>query len=546
MSTPGEDKKEVVEQIITENANEATVRKEKLKKSRSCSSGWLTRTLKKWDENQETSSIPALQMMRDRVTSQMKRLQQFHDNYAGVIEDPAELDEAETWMEDQINRAFGITNRIELQINNLKEECQISAIQPEPKNDAEKTEYKPSIDNLTSNVLMQPSPTPSVASIDAWIDELVDGVEMDTLKLSNSGEDLAQVFAHLEIDRDLPKVTLPIFDGSPILWPRFIEQFYVQIHSRPGLTSCRRMDLLQSHVSSEAKQLIQGLGYSGRNYVQALKELKFAFGHKVTVARAYLNAVTSGNIVPSGDPAALRSFYIAVRDCVTTLEQINYIGELASSDVLLRAARRIPNDKRARWNEFVSSIYQEREPTLLDLQKWLKKRVESDFNPYAVTVQKPQPVQRSFPQQSFHTTMNTSAEAMVQMNVSNSTCRLCSEEHHLSRCSIYMNKPVNERYMYVKDNRLCFNCLFPSHRIADCKSSVVCRESGCGKRHHTSLHRPWIASTATSDSYRVNHVLGTSPKVYFQVLPVMIQGQNGQSIKTFAILDSGSDITMVD
>ena len=65
-----------------------------------------------------------------------------------------------------------------------------------------------------------------------------------------------------------------------------LSMFFVQVHSRPGLTDSSRMVLLQSHVKGDAKRLIQGLGYSGCNYAQTLKELKFAFGHRIKVAQA--------------------------------------------------------------------------------------------------------------------------------------------------------------------------------------------------------------------------------------------------------------------
>jgi hypothetical protein len=182
--------------------------------------------------------------------------------------------------------------------------------------------------------------------VDAWIDDLVIGIETPLSASLGASSDLSLAVARLELDRDLPKVELPLFDGSPLIWPRFVEQFFLHVHSRNGLNDTRRIEILQSHTKGEAKKLIQGLGYSGRNYAQCLKELKFAFGHRVAVARAYIDSMTSGGIVPSGDASSLRGFYITVRDCITTLQQMCYMGELNSSDILQRASKRIPFDRR--------------------------------------------------------------------------------------------------------------------------------------------------------------------------------------------------------
>ena len=97
-----------------------------------------------------------------------------------------------------------------------------------------------------------PSANVNIRPIDAWIDDLVPGVET-TIQFSASN-DLQTTFARLELDRDLPKVDLLTFDGSPLMWPRFVEQFFIHVHSRPGLNDCRKLEILQSHVKGEAKK----------------------------------------------------------------------------------------------------------------------------------------------------------------------------------------------------------------------------------------------------------------------------------------------------
>jgi len=118
--------------------------------------------------------------------------------------------------------------------------------------------------------------------INAWIDELIPGQETTTLPAET---DLAQTLGRLEIERDLPKLELPVFDGSPLMWPRLVEQFFIQAHSHSGLSDTRRMDLLQSHMKGNAERLIQELVYSGHNYALSLQEfLEFAFDHRVAIA----------------------------------------------------------------------------------------------------------------------------------------------------------------------------------------------------------------------------------------------------------------------
>ena len=398
-------------------------------------------------------------------------------------------------------------------------------------------------------------------AFDAWIDKLVPGVEtrLQMGKQGNSSDHLVQAIVRIESERDLPKVDLPVFDGSPIIWPRFVEQFHVQVHCRPGLPDARRMDLLQSHIKGEARLMVQGLGYSGNNYAQALQELKRAFGHKFKVARAYVQQVTSGQPVPAKDQHALRKFYVSVRDCITILQQLNYTSELHSTETLVLSAKRIPTDKASRWNAYVARLSRMREPTLFDLQAWLQDCVSEDFNPYTIQGDKPQPKPRytSAQPQDRRTTLMTShlgsgspksAKPSAASNHTprqqhsgeQPTCFLCHELHPIYRCPEFINRTVGNRLALCDNHHLCKNCLRPNHDALNCFSTNRCRMVNCGVNHHTLLHQP-RASTKQTRIYHSQE----GEHAQFQLVPVSITGQNGNIVHTVAMLDTGSDVSLV-
>ena len=588
----------------TENKNEdePAAQSAKIKASKSSCAGWLTRSLDKF--NEEIASTVALEAMKDRIAIQLKKLQAHHNAYITAVEDDdEEVNAAEEWMQGYFDRATDILNKIDQRIMALssavvKSELQANAAgvtsqqsNPQP-GSSQATSSQPDVrpkTNVSQGMAssagaglenpsalaqgdgssqeedfdgqdenyggrsasdlnptaaeFQPNYNSSASfggdfvAIDQWIDNLTIGVETEDLPSSSPGN-MTQSLAALSLERDLPKIELPVFDGSALAWPKFVEQFFVQVHSRSGLKDSRRMDLLQSHVRGEAKTVIQGLGYSGRNYAMALQELKFAFGHRVKVARACIGVITSGNPLQSGDSVGLRNFYISVRDCVNTLQMMNYVSEINSGEVLLKATKRIPNEKRGKWNEYVRRIYRVREPTLLDLQRWLKDCVESDISPYAITFQpsKTQNVTRSSHQR---TSFNTVTDSLT---VDRKKCPICQDAHHVSRCKQYLDKSLDQRYEFVKANRLCFNCLYLGHRIADCKSTTTCKAAGCKTKHHTTLHR---SRSNNSSEVRVNNLQRETGHVYFQVVPVVINGKNGRNISTYAMLDSASDVTLI-
>ena len=188
----------------------------------------------------------------------------------------------------------------------------------------------------------------------------------------------------IESERGLPAIELPTFNGSAKAWPKFIERFHQQVYLKPGITDTRRMDILQSHLVGDAQNLVQGIDFTGMCYAEALQELKRTFGHRNKVARAYLNEVTVGAVLPSHNLASLRNFFINVRDCITTLTKLCYTMDLQETETLVRATRRLPTDKIGQWNQFVSRVSTNREPNLCDLRDFLQGVLVADSNPYAI------------------------------------------------------------------------------------------------------------------------------------------------------------------
>ncbi|XP_064637875.1 uncharacterized protein LOC135494055 [Lineus longissimus] len=423
--------------------------------------------------------------------------------------------------------------------------------------------------------------------IDEWIDKLVAGQEtvLPKQKTTQHEDPMLAALVKLESDRGLPATQIPVFDGTALLWPKFVEQFYTQVHCKPGIDDARCMDLLQSHVSKDALTMIRGIGYSGRCYADALKELKRAFGHRNQVARAYLYLITTGNTIPSRNSIALRQFFVDIRDCIITLTQLNYTSDMQGSDLLLRVSRRISVDRIRFWNRHVSGISKTREPSILDLRNWLKECVDTEFNPYSVKLEtskgktpatacsyntafqktkekseksgkgagtKEKPKKSSGvakqPEKSYNGTRdadNPKKAVPKEGDKKPISCPLCKEPHRLYRCFLFVNKRPHERSKIAEDSKICLNCLHSNHELSQCLSNLRCREPGCQEKHHTLLHpddkdpKNNYANIAEKGSRKsLSHA-------YFQLVRVNVSGRNGRCIPTVTMLDSASEITVI-
>jgi hypothetical protein len=409
----------------------------KLKASRTSQAGWLTRAIGQLDKFTYKPSKEVYAAVKDKISTQLQRFQNAHDAFTKHLTTDDDIEEAEAYYDEYFFKASNAISHIE------KEMAKLMEIEVTRTEDL----------SMKQNI-----PTPEKGCnelIDEWIDKLLEGEETKT-ELAEQQNDLTHSLLNLQMNRDLPKIELPFFDGSALMWPKFVEQFYIQVHKRSGICDSRRMDILQSHTRGDAKRIIQGLGYSGRNYALCLKELKFAFGHRIKVANAYIDTITNGSQLVNGDVVALRNFYISVRDCIATLQQMNYTSELTSSHLLQRACRKIPIDKSVKWNEFVRDICKSREPTINDLKDWLRDCIDVELNPYAISVR---PAKPNLTSQApiRQTTMNTVRDNTTHTSAdAQRLCCLCSGDHHISNCSRYTSMEVQERYYCAKEKTSLF------------------------------------------------------------------------------------------
>ncbi|KAJ3655419.1 hypothetical protein Zmor_014551 [Zophobas morio] len=147
------------------------------------------------------------------------------------------------------------------------------------------------------------------------------------------------------------------------------------------------------------------------------------------------------------------------------------------------------------------------------------------------------------------TNLNTNSNRSV-------TCPYCSDPHNLFCCAKFINLIVTDRLRIVRYKKLCSNCFQNSHKVAECKSSHVCKI--CKGHHNTLLHvdnpEPNEIPSTSSDNNQVESdqsvvLKGNSQQVYFsKVLPtaqVQIYGKFGNKHQVRPLFDSGSELNFI-
>ena len=209
--------------------------------------------------------------------------------------------------------------------------------------------------------------------VESWIDDLnfTQNIERELKRDAVSQE---MLMAWL-VQQHLPQIQLPKFDGEALDWVDFIMKFRDIVHNQEHLSDNQKFQLLLQHLTGEARRAVRGFSNDTRGYVMSLKKLKYLFGQRPRIAQAVLDKITKGKVIQNDDVKGLTELSYSINECLVTLEQLNYVADLRSSDTLRQVVRRLPSNMLKRWAEHSLLIRQQDEPNLAHLDEWLQKRV---------------------------------------------------------------------------------------------------------------------------------------------------------------------------
>ena len=139
----------------------------------------------------------------------------------------------------------------------------------------------------------------------------------------------------------------------------------------------------------------------------------------------------------------------------------------------------MPYDLQNRWIRKASKIEcTGEEPTINDLVQFVKEEAEVVKSAYSKFVYRKSKRVSSF--------LTNSIEVVTKGNL---TCYFCSKNHLLKNCFAFRNKSLNDKYEFMKQKRLCFNCFKQGHIAKFCSQDKACTVEGCQGKHYELLHR---------------------------------------------------------
>ena len=114
----------------------------------------------------------------------------------------------------------------------------------------------------------------------------------------------------------LPWLEIPVFDGDPLEWQDFWDQYNVSFHCNDRISDVDKFIYLKSLLSGKALALAKGFVLSADNYKEAVDLLKEEFGNTQVLISAHLDAPIKIKKVKGNE------YFEGMRKCITKLKHV--------------------------------------------------------------------------------------------------------------------------------------------------------------------------------------------------------------------------------
>ncbi|XP_068750831.1 uncharacterized protein [Montipora capricornis] len=387
---------------------------------------------------------------------------------------------------------------------------------------------------------------------------------------------IASAMERITAGHGLPPLQVLKFDGSPEVYPLFRQRFYQLIETK-ALDEQTKMAHLLQFLEGPALHAVQRYEAGPGGLNKALSVLQNRFGQPFKIMKARIDALTKGPVIAPQDKERFADTALVMYD---TLALMNCLTEMNASN-LEKVILRLPRWLHDRFREHLAKLQKQGiiMPTFLDAVKFFNDRAEVANHPfftqnsYESRLPRRPEDGRKLHVRHLSTLTTNGSGAKVKPDTNKAMriikCMLCSQSHPLYCCDAFKSKSVEQRREFVFKKNICFNCgNSRDHLAKSCTSTNRCKVPGCGRPHHSLLHQsslsrpdhqshlteststPAIPTSSLSDpsvpTASVNTSVAEPLEIFLQIIPLKVIGKNGRHTTTYALIDSASDVTLID
>lgn len=336
--------------------------------------------------------------------------------------------------------------------------------------------------------------------------------------------------------RQTMKVELPTFTGRPEEWRLFIKT-YENTTQACGLSNEENLQRLQKSLKGSARFYVESLLDDPSAVGKIITNLRNLYGRPEMIINAQLEQLQKEPLPKAEKPETVIQFSIAVSRICSTMEATATPAYLENPILLQQLVTRLPHQMKREWGQHIR-MYPP--ANIKTFTAWL----EQQSNDICATLPTP-PI-------FGHTnskTVNAHVELESEELQSHSRiCLICNGDcAKIETCAEFQNQPLSAKWNLVRKLKLCKVHLAPRHRRT-CGLDVKCGVNDCQFKHHPLLHNEkgkQVRSPSSPDQSQHSMHRNNGDGLLFRILPVVLRGPR-KSINTFAFLDEGSSVTLLE
>ncbi|XP_062714101.1 uncharacterized protein LOC134290893 [Aedes albopictus] len=363
------------------------------------------------------------------------------------------------------------------------------------------------------------------------------------------------------VSRDLPR-----FSGDPLEWPMFISA-YESTTAMCGIQPDENLARLQKCLVGGAREKVLSILTLPAALPEIIETLREECGRPEQLVHCLLVKIRHAPAPNVNKLDTLINVGREIRNLVTYIEAANLQDHLSNPMLLSELVGKLPPSLRLDWGLHTQKVPQVTLKAFSDYVTSIKaaackvslpnessqeesrrgKKEKGGFvNAHSID-------EKRVTECSTRNTNNTSSSKKEFLPRSETfkpkPCPVCNRnDHKLRECEKFIGFNVDQRKRLVGEMKLCQRCL-GSHGKWPCRMKQSCEVDGCAETHHKLLHpsKPKTNSSvqpAGSSGVIYAHC-SRQAGVLFKVLPVILSS-NGKSVLTFAFLDDGSNLTLME
>lgn len=269
----------------------------------------------------------------------------------------------------------------------------------------------------------------------------------------------------------LPKLTVPEFDGRRIKWPNFRNNFVDMVHNAT-IPESYKFQILKTKLVGHAEGMISEINSHKDSYEAAWQRVMDKYDNKKAIVFEVYETLFNQEAVAENNASALDEFVDTSREMLSILSVYDVTFENSESVILFLLLQKLDSNTQMTYE--LKRTDPKALPALEEFFVFLELRSQAL-----------QACRKANKKSNSTSHVTAGAESG---SVKNGKCICCNGDmHKLRDCQKFKGMTVLDRRVFVKEKRLCFNCLRTGHLVTNCDWSG-CPIRGCTAKHNSMLH----------------------------------------------------------